>query len=114
MLSVIANGYGNELNNIRAQLGMTDLEYRYATQLAIWYWTDGYDASTADPFFAMVDEITQVPNADLIFRAYQVLTGQDASLALAATPLVKPWRSTPRATRTVSPLTCRTSSARSL
>nr|WP_252860278.1 thioester-forming surface-anchored protein [Corynebacterium ulcerans] len=45
VLRTIYNGYGKDAAGLQKELGLTDNEFRYATQLAVWYWTDSTDSS---------------------------------------------------------------------
>ncbi|WP_368266978.1 VaFE repeat-containing surface-anchored protein [Corynebacterium ulcerans] len=45
VLRAIYNGYSKDAAGLQKELGLTDNEFRYATQLAVWYWTDSTDSS---------------------------------------------------------------------
>ncbi|AIU29588.1 Hypothetical protein Cul210931_0221 [Corynebacterium ulcerans] len=40
VLRAIYNGHSHNAAGLKESLGLTDAEFRYATQLAVWYWTD--------------------------------------------------------------------------
>ncbi|WCV10724.1 thioester domain-containing protein [Corynebacterium silvaticum] len=40
VLKAIYNGYSHDAAGLKSALNLTDNEFRYATQLAVWYWSD--------------------------------------------------------------------------
>lgn len=70
VLKAIYNGYSRDAAGLKSELNLTDNEFRYATQLAVWYWSDsdwGRYVSSA------------TANADKINKAFKILTGQETS-----------------------------------
>ncbi|GAA1707469.1 hypothetical protein GCM10009702_07570 [Propioniferax innocua] len=83
VLAVIKNGYtggaDDDAAGIQGKFGLNDNEFRFATQLAIWYWTDSYDAETYDVYLG---DISDVAARERIMQAYTALTGQDPTTEL--------------------------------
>ncbi|QOR45345.1 thioester-forming surface-anchored protein [Trueperella pecoris] len=70
ILDVLKNGFPNNASKLRESLGLTDLEFQYATQLAVWYYSDSDNGT-------YLYEATD--GSEKINEAYKVLTKQKNS-----------------------------------
>ncbi|QOR47366.1 thioester-forming surface-anchored protein [Trueperella pecoris] len=70
ILDVLKNGFPNNASKLRESLGLTDLEFQYATQLAVWYYSDSDNGT-------YLHEATD--GFEKINEAYKVLTKQKNS-----------------------------------
>nr|WP_225871192.1 VaFE repeat-containing surface-anchored protein [Corynebacterium silvaticum] len=70
-LKLIYNGHSHDAAGLKQKLELTDEEFRYATQLSVWYWTDSTD-STKYLFGAGV-------STNKIEQAVKILTGQNVT-----------------------------------
>lgn len=86
VLTAIYNGYnndGSDVAGIKSAAGLvSNEEFRFATQLAVWYFIDSYDAKTYDDYLGAAPMATR----DRILKAYKMLTGQDNTISLKAYP----------------------------
>ncbi|ADO25459.1 VaFE repeat-containing surface-anchored protein [Corynebacterium pseudotuberculosis] len=71
VLKAVYNGHSHNAAGLKESLGLTEEEFRYATQLAVWYWTDSDSGSKY--------LIGAGPNSNKIGQAVKILTGQDKS-----------------------------------
>lgn len=74
VLRVIKNGYPNDAAGLQDMLGLTDTEFRYVTQEAIWYYTDGDTGSDLNSAV-----FTDETHRTAMRNAYDILTGTTAS-----------------------------------
>lgn len=71
VLRAIYNGHSHNAAGLKESLGLTDAEFRYATQLAVWYWTDSDSGSKY---------LTGAgASANKIEQAAKILSGQDVT-----------------------------------
>lgn len=71
VLRAIYNGHSHNAAGLKESLGLTDAEFRYATQLAVWYWTDSDSGSKY--------LIGAGASANKIEQAAKILSGQDVA-----------------------------------
>ncbi|AKN59607.1 hypothetical protein A4R63_00920 [Corynebacterium pseudotuberculosis] len=69
VLKAIYNGHSKNAAGIKEKLALTENEFRYATQLAVWYWTD-----STDSYKYLIGAGT---SSNKIGQAVKILTGQD-------------------------------------
>ncbi|MBH5301529.1 VaFE repeat-containing surface-anchored protein [Corynebacterium ulcerans] len=70
VLKAIYNGYSRDAAGLKAALNLTDNEFRYATQLAVWYWSDSDWGNYLYKATSGHQQINQ---------AFKILTGQAES-----------------------------------